>query len=162
VGDDLDIGLRKLTGYQLRRASSATTPGVTRVLQAYGFRRSTYSALMVAIDNPGLKQASLADALAIERPNLVQIIDELESEGWVERRPFKEDRRAYALFATDEGRARGQAATDALFEYDAKLTRGLTSSEVQALARALHQIEENANQEETLDDNDLPRTRRRL
>ena len=38
----------------------------------------TYTALVLIVDNPGLNQSRLAQVMDIERPNLVNVIDELE------------------------------------------------------------------------------------
>jgi DNA-binding MarR family transcriptional regulator len=38
----------------------------------------TYSLMAVIVDNPGVRQSQLAQVLAIERSNLVVLLDELE------------------------------------------------------------------------------------
>lgn len=51
----------------------------------------------------GLTQRDLASRMAIENPTLVRLLDNLESQGLVERRACEEDRRARRLFLTVKG-----------------------------------------------------------
>ena len=90
-----DSDLRGLVGYNIQRAASAVMGGVNRTLAPFGLRRASYSVLSVVVEHPGLRQADIAGALAIERPILVQIVDDLEGEGWIERRRADGDRRAF-------------------------------------------------------------------
>ena len=48
--------------------------------------------------NEGATQARLADLSDTDRMTLVRIIDRMESDGWLERRPDPTDRRVYRLF----------------------------------------------------------------
>ena len=43
--------------------------------------------------------------MRVDRTTMVAIVDELEAAGFVDRQRNPEDRRAYALEATDAGRA---------------------------------------------------------
>ena len=107
------------------------------------------------VKNPGMNQGQIADALAIERPNIVQIIDRLESAGLVQRAKSAEDRRAYALRPTARGRALEAKATEALWCLERAFTKGLTRDEVAALHRALEIIEANTQEFEKDDARNL-------
>ena len=76
---------------------------LTQTLKPLGLRMLTYTALVLIVENPGLSQSQLAAAMDVERPNLVEIIDELEQRALVLRRRVPADRRIYALTATPEG-----------------------------------------------------------
>lgn len=147
----LDRNLRHLTGYQLRRANSSAMPWVNMVLAEFGLRRATYSSLDIIVSSPGLNQGQLADALAIERPNMVQIVDQLESNGLVERTKSDADRRAYALRPKPKGCALHRAATKALTQLETQITQGLSDTDMKTLARCLAVIEQNANDMEARD-----------
>jgi len=47
--------------------------------------------------NEGTTQAKLAEASDTEPMTLVRVLDRMESDGWIERRPDPADRRAYRL-----------------------------------------------------------------
>ncbi len=141
---DLDRSLRHLTVYQLRRTTSAALPDVNKVLEKFGLRRSTYSSLVLIVSNPGLNQGQLADALAIERPNVVQIVDRLEKAKLVRRVKSTEDRRAYSLQPTPKGCDVQNQATEKLEHFDAVLMLGLSQKDIENLHRSLKVIEDNS------------------
>ncbi|OAN77614.1 hypothetical protein A8B78_13915 [Jannaschia sp. EhC01] len=138
-----DGELRALVGYGVKRANSALVGGVERLLARFDLRRTTFSALSVIANNAGIRQSDLAEVLAIERPNLVQILDEVQRAGWIARARDGADRRVYRLTVTAAGLARLTEAGDALRTYDARLTRGMSAQERTALIAALRRVEEN-------------------
>lgn len=91
-----DNTLRQFVGYHLKRASNAVLSDLTTVLKPFELRMITYTALVLVVDNPGMRQSHLADAMDVERPNLVVIIDELEGRELIVREKVPTDRRAYA------------------------------------------------------------------
>lgn len=138
-----DTDLRGLVGYNVKRANSALLVGVGKVLKPFGLRRTTYSALSVIAQNEGIKQSDLAAVLAIERPNLVQILDELQKPGLIERARDANDRRAYRLTATTAGIEKIAAAGESLRAFDERLTKGMSVDERAALIAALRRVEDN-------------------
>lgn len=139
-----DATLRALTGYCLRRASVAAMADFARVFARHGLRRTTFSVLTLVVERPGLRQAQVAAALAIERPNLVQIVGELEGLGLLRRETDAEDRRAQALHPTLKGRRLFTEAMADVAEQEERLLDGLTPAQVEALRGALVIIERNA------------------
>lgn len=139
----IDTDLRGLVGYNVKRANSSLLVGVGKVLKPFGLRRTTYSALSVITQNPGIKQSDLAEVLAIERPNLVQILDELQKPGLIERARDANDRRAYRLSATTAGVEKIAAAGKELRAFDEQLTKDMSAKERAALIAALRLVEDN-------------------
>lgn len=144
MNDLADHELRELTGYRLQRATAATMPRVNRVLKGFGLRRTTYSALTVVKDVPNLNQSQLAKALSIERPNMVQVIDELEKLNLLERRAAPNDRRTYALRATKAGVDLQKRAYQDLCRLEGELTKGMSSVQIDQLHSLLSILEANA------------------
>ncbi|MDU8943128.1 MarR family winged helix-turn-helix transcriptional regulator [Ovoidimarina sediminis] len=136
-----DAALRRFTGYGMKRAFNAIQADVNRTLKPHGLRMVTFSALSVIGENPGLSQAQLADALSIERPNIVMLIDELEAAGLVLRERHAADRRAYALALTGEGRRRLARADRAVRAHDARMTAGLSTEDRARLMEMLGSVE---------------------
>ncbi len=116
-----DETLRGFIGYHMKRAFNVLQADLNRVLKPHGLRMVTYSALVMIVENPGLRQSQLADALAIERPNLVVLLDELEDAGLITRDKVPTDRRAYALNPTLKGLKLAEAATAANRADEARL-----------------------------------------
>lgn len=136
-----DTTLRGFLGYHMKRAFNVLQADLNRALKPFGLRMVTYSALVTIVENPGLRQAQLADVLAIERPNLVVIIDELEKAGLITREPAPNDRRAYALMPTSEGKRVAMAATEANRAGEARRLKGLDEVARQQVIEVMRQIE---------------------
>src|SRR4051812_7803519 len=54
--------------------------------------------IVVLARNEGITQARLADLTDMDPMTLVRVLDRMENDGWLERRPDPNDRRAYRLF----------------------------------------------------------------
>ncbi|MFJ6322417.1 MULTISPECIES: MarR family transcriptional regulator [unclassified Rhizobium] len=52
----------------------------------------------------GINQRELADELELETPTLVRILDAMEAQNFIERRPAQSDRRAKQIFMTESGK----------------------------------------------------------
>lgn len=139
-----DEALTGLLGYRLRRAWMAVQADLAETLRPHDLRMITFSALVLVEANPGLSQAQLARLMAVERPNLVQIVDELETRGLVRRQRAPEDRRAYALDVTCAGRALCARALVAVRDHEARLFAGLSNAERRAVEKALAFVRRNA------------------
>jgi DNA-binding MarR family transcriptional regulator len=137
-----DASLRALTGYRLTRAFMVTRGDVGRVLEPFGLRMLTYTALSMVADNPGLSQSQLAAGMAIERPNLVPVLDTLEARALLSRDRVPTDRRVYALNVTAEGARLLAAATRALVEREARRYAVLSPEERALFKTFLQRIEE--------------------
>ena len=115
------------------------------VFAEHGLRRTTFSCLSLIIDNPGLKQSQMAEALAIERPNLVLIVEDLTSAGLVSKEVSPTDRRAYALNATAKGKVLFERALADVQALDARMTEGMSEGRIGEAQAALAVIERNAS-----------------
>lgn len=69
-----------------------------------GITRAQFAALAILARKEGLNQVALADELEITPITVARLIDRLEAEGWVERRPDPDDRRAHRLYLRRTGR----------------------------------------------------------
>lgn len=142
-----DATLREFSGYTMKRAFHEIQGDINAELAPLGLRMLSFSALVVIVDNPGLRQSHLADALMIERPNLVIVVDELERRELISRDPAPDDRRAYALRPTDAGLTLYDQAIIAVRAHEARMTKSLSKAEHKALITALRQIETARNEE---------------
>ncbi len=65
--------------------------------------RPKYGAVLANIDADGTRLSTLADRAAMRRPSMVELVDELESKGYVRREPDPDDRRAKLIVPTKTG-----------------------------------------------------------
>lgn len=123
-----DDTLRQFIGYHLKRTSNDILADLAETLKPFELRMLTYTALVLIVDNPGMRQYQLADAMDIERSNLVIVLDELERRGLIMRDRVPTDRRAYALRATLPGIHLCKEAVAAVVAHE-KAILGTTSPE---------------------------------
>lgn len=136
-----DETLQRFVGYHLKRAFNVVQSDLTETLKPFELRMLTYSALVLIVDNPGLSQSQLADAMDIERPNLVVIIDELEQRELIMRDRVPTDRRAYALRATLKGQRLFKRTVKAVAAHEAALLKGIDEQTQKTLLSALMLIQ---------------------
>jgi DNA-binding MarR family transcriptional regulator len=139
-----DTVLQGFLGYRMRRAWLAVQADLTETLKPFDLRMITFSALVLVEANPRLSQAQLARLMAVERPNLVMIVDELERRGLIARNRAPEDRRAYALDVTDAGRDLCRDAVRAVRAHEGRIFRGLDECERRAVEAAFATVRRNA------------------
>lgn len=143
-GFEVDGNLTGYIGYNLKRALSIVQSDLARVLSAFELRAVSFSALSIIVDQPGLTQTRLADALQIERSNLVNIIDELAGRNLIVRAPVAHDRRRHALMPTPAGKQLAAAMQASVVDHERKLFAGITAAERAELQRILHKFRKSA------------------
>jgi len=139
-----DAALDGLLGYRMRRAWLAVQADLAETLRPFELRIITFTALVLVEANPGLTQARLARLMAVERPNLVVIVDELERRGLIARNRAPEDRRAYALDVTGAGRTLCREALCAVERHEVRLFRGVSDCERRMVETAFATLRRNA------------------
>jgi len=136
-----DAPLREFVGYHIKRAFNVIQTDLNDVLKAFELRMVSYSVLVLIVENPGIRQSQLSDALAIERPNLVVIIDDLEKRELISRDRLMTDRRVYLLQATLTGRRLCEAALNAVRTHEETLFDGIDEESRSRIVQAMRHIE---------------------
>lgn len=134
--------LQRFLGYHLKRGFNIVQADLSKTLKPFELRMLTYSALVLIADNPGLSQSQLADAMDIERPNLVVIVDELEQRELISRERVPTDRRAYALQVTLKGKRLCEHAVAAVSSHEEALFAGIDTQTRASIVTALQLIQQ--------------------
>jgi DNA-binding MarR family transcriptional regulator len=92
----------------------------------------------------GISQVRLAEFAEIDPMSLVRILDHMEAEGWVERRPDPNDRRARCLYMKAPGRAILEEILQLGAETRAEFLAGLSAEEAARLIDMLERIDATA------------------
>ncbi len=100
----------------------------------------TFVVLDALAAEEGLTQRALADLLSIEGPTLTRLLDGLEAQKLVQRRPNPEDRRAYRIYSTPEGRALYEQLLPAACRAEQTLVQQLSEDEAATFCRLLEQV----------------------
>jgi DNA-binding MarR family transcriptional regulator len=136
-----DMALRGFVGYNLRRAYLTLHDDFIASLAGLELRTVSFSTLSLIVDNPDIIQSRLAEALRMERSNLVLVIDELEERELVTRTKVRSDRRAYALRATLKGRRLRERALRVIAAHEERLLADFTPEDRAQLIDMLNRIE---------------------
>lgn len=99
----LDTALDDLIGYAMRRAQLKLFQNLIGRLSNHDLRPAQFSALAIIDQHPGLMQADRAKALAIEPPQVVPLLNTLESRALAVRVRCKPDKRSYGIFLSKTG-----------------------------------------------------------
>ncbi|KAA5606620.1 MarR family transcriptional regulator [Roseospira marina] len=133
--------IRGMVGYNLKRAYIVLHAAARAAAEDFGLRVPTFSCLSVIVRNPGITPSALAEHLKIERPNLVVIVDELETRELIRRTQMKTDRRRYELTVTVRGRRLHDQAAEAIRDAEAQCLQGLGAEDQARLIDLLNKIE---------------------
>ena len=136
----LDSALDELIGYAMRRAQLKLFQNLIGRLSAHDLRPAQFSALAIIDQNPGLMQADLARALAIEPPQVVPLLNKLESRALAVRVRCKPDKRSYGIFLSKTGETLLKELKDIAAQSDLDATAALDGQEREELLRLLKKV----------------------
>jgi len=134
--------LESLVGYNLKRAYVVIQSDFRRTLQQDNLSARLFSALALALQNPGISQILLARLMGIERSGVVAMVDDLESRGYTTRKPVPNDRRKQTLRVTTLGAESYKVALEKVKDHEARLLCDLSNAETKTLLSILHKIRE--------------------
>lgn len=93
--------------------------------------------VMIGRLGDGVRPGAVADALGLEPPSLVRVIDQVVDAGLVERHDDASDRRAKTLHLTAKGRQCATRLEKALIPFRRNLFESIDKSDIAACARVL-------------------------
>jgi DNA-binding MarR family transcriptional regulator len=128
------------TGYLLAAAHRRMRERLDAALEPLGIEARHLGALATIAASAPCSQQVVAEQLGVTGPVVVQIVDQLERRGLVERRRNPSDRRSYALQPTAAGSATVRRARAALDEIAAEIAAPLGAEgdeELRGLLRGL-------------------------
>jgi MarR family transcriptional regulator for hemolysin len=124
-----------LAGRQYRRAANA-------VAEAHGLSDATALPLLVIGRHPGEpRQNVLAEAVGIEGPSLVRLLDQLGAAGLVVRKEDPTDRRAKVLSLTPAGRASVALLEADLARLRERIFAGISDADLEASLRVFRAVQ---------------------
>lgn len=82
-------------------------------LERFNLTVPRYYALMHISNEPGLSPSNLSQCMFCDKSNITRLIQGLENDGLVERRPHEHDGRSHRLFLTQVGESLQREASEA-------------------------------------------------
>lgn len=119
--------------------------GLSRAFAVHGFNITPehWAILSVLWEKDGLKQVALAERTFKDRPNTTRILDVLERNGFVRRKPDPRDRRSQRIYLTKEGKAAKAKLTPLVVDFLQKAFSGLTQKELDEFLEINRHISDN-------------------
>lgn len=136
----LDGALDNLVGYVMRRVQLKISQHLTARLEEHAIRPAQFTALSIIEQAPGLMQADLAKALAIEPPQAVLMVNKLEERGLAMRVRSNPDKRSYGLFLSKAGEQLLKTLKDVVVQSDLDATAALSAQEREQLLGLLNRL----------------------
>jgi len=110
------------------------------VLEAHGLTMWGYVVLS-ALDRSSIRtQAALAAAIGADKTRIIRILDDLQDDGYIERRPDPDDRRARLLAITDAGRRVKDAVHNEIQRGEERWLGELSADERRTFLRVLERL----------------------
>jgi len=110
------------------------------VLEAHGVSMWGYSVLL-ALDHSSVRtQAALAEAIGADKTRIIPTLDELQDNGYIERRPDPDDRRVRLLTITESGRAVKDAVQEEIQRGEERWLGSLSASDRRVFLRVLEHL----------------------
>ena len=120
----------------LRELVAAEEP----VLEAHGVTMWGYIVLL-ALDRSSMRtQAALAAAIGADKTRIIRTLDDLQDDGYIERRPDPDDRRVRLLAITAAGRRVKDAVQDKIQQGEERWLGELGVEERRTFLRALERL----------------------
>jgi DNA-binding MarR family transcriptional regulator len=104
------------------------------------FTGKHFGCLAVVIDEGPLSQQELGKRVCVDRTTVVAVVDDLEDAGFVQRKRNPDDRRAYALEATEAGRAWAVEARRAALQAERQLLAPLSAADRKQLVGLMQRL----------------------
>jgi DNA-binding MarR family transcriptional regulator len=130
--DSLSFLLSQLGFVASRRFHAALAP--------LGIEPRHFLLLRFVAREEGRSQQALGDMLRIPPSRMVALVDQLEERGLLQRRPNPTDRRARALYVTDEGRRLMGEALQRAIAHESSVGTSLTADERRELVALLQKL----------------------
>ena len=101
--------------FRLGKAARKVTKAYREEIATHGLTHGQFFLLIAIMEAEGLLPSELAERTAQERPTITGLLDRLEKESWIERKPDPRDRRALRIYLGSRGKA-SRTALLTLFE----------------------------------------------
>lgn len=135
--------MRESVSFALAQLCKAHRYRVDAALREHGLRAGQEMILLQLWGEDGLTQSQLVDRLCVEPPTVTKMLQRMEAEGLLTRRPDPDDARISRVFLAAPGRCLEQLVQQCWAEVEGQLTDGMTLEERVLARRLLIQMRQN-------------------
>jgi DNA-binding MarR family transcriptional regulator len=127
-------------GYLFRRMQQIAVALFVEECRPFDLTPVQFAALVAIHTHPGIDATRLSAVIAFDRSTLGNVIERLESKGYVERKPSREDKRVKLLHPTKSGAALLREIMPAVDRSQARMLQPLKPADRKTLMALLTQL----------------------
>jgi DNA-binding MarR family transcriptional regulator len=129
-------------GFLISQLGFFSSKSFAEALKPLGIGPREFLLLRFVAASDGQPQHALAERLGVPPSRMVTLVDQLEEQGLLERRPDPDDRRVRAVHLTKKGRETLGRASEVAIGYERQLCSPLEQDEREQLIDLLQKIQE--------------------
>ena len=129
--------IEKSLGFLLSKAYQRLWTICRKELEEHDITPPQFALLAFLWHHDGQTQAELSEKSQIDRTTIGGLVDRLEKSGLVQRQRHPQDRRAYRIMLTSNGRVLEPVLNEVIARTRQQFTAGLSDNEVTELVRML-------------------------
>ncbi len=133
---------------RLRAAYLHLHRSANRHFRSYDATADQYAVMTCLSQEPGVTQQAIVELLASDKRTINKMIDLLEEKGLVERQAHPDDRRAWALYLTKEGRKQQKVLYDSADYLRRRLEEAVPPQHLQTMLDCLNKMAERLDPDE--------------
>ncbi|MDD2366115.1 MAG: MarR family transcriptional regulator [Desulfuromonadaceae bacterium] len=134
--------VEKSIGFLLSKAYQRSWGLLREEIEPYDLTPPQFALLAFLWQQDGLTQVEISEKAQVDRSTVGGLIDRLEKSGLLERRHHPQDRRAYKIYLTEQGKNLENPLSDCAKRSLATFTKRLSEEEVAELRRVLEILRE--------------------
>ena len=108
-----------------------------------GVSLSQWRVVGALVMQPGLTQKEIADKMGIEGATLVPVIDKMEKEGLLKRKPDSDDRRVNRIYLTQKADSLWEVMIECALRIRKSSLKNISESDIQTTLDTLRKISKN-------------------
>jgi MarR family transcriptional regulator, transcriptional regulator for hemolysin len=116
----------------------------TELLWTHGLSGAQWKVIAVLAISDGLSQKELADYLSLDASTLVPVIDKMEQNQFVTRKPDPKDRRNNKIFITKKSESIIDSIVDAILKLRKAVYKDILVRDIEITKKVLQKITKNA------------------
>lgn len=136
------LPIYQMPGHLIRRVQQIGSALFAEECAALGVTPVQYAALMALRHFPGSDATRLSSLIAFDRSTIGDVLDRLETKGWIVRRPCPADRRIKRASLTEDGEKALTGATAAVERVQQRLLQPLGPEDRATMIQLLSRITE--------------------
>lgn len=127
--------------FQLGKLNRGINKRYRDQIAAYGLTHSQFFMLIAIYEEEGIPPSKLAQKTALDRATTTGLLDRLERDGWIERRPDPKDRRAWRIFLTPKSTKHRRAIQDIFEQTNREYLSRFSAAEWKKIQSLLNRLE---------------------